>query len=168
MTFDSTSSAYGLVQVVFADVTDRLATAVFVFQQRRDPNVTFGEIYELQFKRLLKAFKNELKQFGGQPSVADDLRAIQEVCQELGNLSAWRNDRIHARVREVDGKLALYDWRTGERLTISYEECVEIIDRLARVIATLQGHMPALVSNLDFDKEWNTFFGDLEAAQENE
>jgi hypothetical protein len=162
MKLDSTAAAYGLIQVVFADVTDRLATAVFMLRQRRDSNVTFEETFAPGFKKILKAFKAELKQFDMQESMAGDIDALRDVCSQLATLSIWRNDRIHARVRQIDEGLALYDWRTSKRLSISYEECDKIIHDLTKVLVTLEAYIPALVGSLDFDREFDAFFKGLE------
>ena len=191
MTLDSTAAAYGLVQVVFADVTDKLATAVFVLKQRRDAritsldqicklkfmrlqfvlkrrrdaSVTVEQIYKLEFKRLLEAFRDELKQFDGQIELVDDLRLLREACQGLEAVSQWRNDRIHARVRQVDDGLALYD-RAGKRLSISHEECVGITDKLTKVIVALEAYLPSIFKSIDFDKALSNFLADLEKATE--
>jgi hypothetical protein len=82
----------------------------------------------------------------------------------LGNLAAWRNSRIHAQVRRVDNGLALYDGKTKKQLSISYEECAGVIDRLIKVIMTLEAYLPSLVKSVDLDKALNDLFADLEKA----
>jgi hypothetical protein len=41
MKLDSTAATYGLIQVVFADVTELLATGVFVLKQHKNAPVSF-------------------------------------------------------------------------------------------------------------------------------
>jgi hypothetical protein len=186
---DATAAAYGLVQVVFAHVTERLATAVFVLKQKRacrgavvdliwkldflglqllprrqrDRPVTVEQIYRMEFKRLLDAFRDELKHLDRQAE-SNDLSQLRDACTELSAVSRWRNDRIHARVRPVDDRLALYD-RVGKRLSISQDECVGIAERLTKVIVTLEVHLSSVVKDLDFDKAWNEFFAQLDKAE---
>jgi hypothetical protein len=89
-------------------------------------------------------------------SLDDALTALSEVCRELKVLSCWRNERIHARVRQVEDGLALYDARTGQRLSISYEE--RIIDRLVKAKSALWEYLPMIIGELDFDKQFKAFW----------
>jgi hypothetical protein len=167
MKLDMTAAAYGLIQVVFADVTNRLAQAVFVLQKRRDANITFERIFCAEFTRILRSFKIELKQLDQAHIVeADDVETLREICPELATLAVWRNDRIHARIEPVSDGLALYEWRTGKRLSISYEECTEIIERLTKVIVTLEAYLPPVLRSVDLEKEIDAFFDQLEQEQE--
>ena len=168
MKFDDLAAAYGLVQVVFADVTDRLASAVFELQRRRDASLNFSDIYRLEFTRLRKAFKEELKQFDGNEPIAADLKPVRDAVAELGTLGAWRNDRIHARVRSTFHGLALYDWRSGERLSINPKECTEVLEKLVKVIVTFEAHLPALFSDIDLEKALSDVFGELQNAEKEE
>ena len=189
MNLDATAATYGLVQAVFAHVTDKLTTAVFVLRQKRDCRlpvvdqiwrldflgfqfvlrrqrdspVTVQQIHSMEFKRLLDAFRDELKHLDGQADLAADLRQLRDACQQLSVASKWRNDRIHARVRTVDAGLALYD-REGKRLSINQDECVGIIKKLTKVIVTLEVHLSSVVRSLDFDKAWNDFVAQLDKA----
>jgi hypothetical protein len=167
MKIDGTAAAYGLIQVVFADVTERLAGAVFILRRRREPNVTLEQIFRPGFKHILDEFKTELRQCEQTPLVdADDVAALQEACRQLAKLSVWRNDRIHARVRQGSDGFALYDWRTGKQLSISYEECDAIIQQLVKVIVTLEAYLPPVIRTLDFDKELMAFFKDQQETTE--
>jgi hypothetical protein len=164
---DDTAAAYGLVQVVFAHVTDQLAYTVFELKRRKDSSVSFGEIFARNFGRLLSEFKDELRQFSDVPSVDMTLTDLGNACQELKSLSKWRNERIHARVRHLAEGLALFNGKTGERVSISYAECDEILQRLVKALVTLQTEIPRLVSSLDFDKEFDAFWKehmDIEGA----
>src|SRR5215467_8967699 len=106
MHFDATASAYGLIQVVYADVTDHLAAAVVILRKRTDRDADFKRIFGSGFERILDAFKSELRQLAAAKPVTDDVTALIEVCR----LAKWRNDRIHARVREFADGWTLYDW----------------------------------------------------------
>jgi hypothetical protein len=79
MKLDDAAAAYGLMQVVFADVTDRLACAVFELQRTHDASTDFTDIYRKDFKRIREALKEELKQPGEKKQIAEDLRAVREA-----------------------------------------------------------------------------------------
>jgi len=98
MQIDATAGAYGLFQVVFADLTEHLAAAVFRLQQAKDPSVTFEQIFRLEFKRVLDRFKEELKQFDGKRSLEEDLHWLHDAVGQMAAIAQWRHDRIHARV----------------------------------------------------------------------
>jgi hypothetical protein len=188
VTLDSTAAAYGLIQVVFADVTSRLSAAVFVLMDRRAAHVdgrptdifrlklwqwrllpqripkervTPSKLYELKFAQLLDAFRDELKQLGEEVTKGDESNCLRGACTEMKALSKWRNDRVHGQVRQVDDGLALYDGKTRARLPISYEECSGIINRLTKVIVTLETYLPAVVNSADFHKALSEFFSNL-------
>jgi hypothetical protein len=163
MKLDDTAAGYGLVQVVFADVTDHLAFAILRLQQRNDTGVSFQDIVNLKFGRMLSNFKAELHQFT-HPQPPDDshdevlIADLNEVCRELKDLSKWRNERIHARVRRVEDGLALFNGKTGDRLSINHGECVEILNRLANTIVKLDTYVTELVRSLDFNNEFEAFW----------
>jgi hypothetical protein len=154
MQIDATAGAYGLFQVAFANLTDDLATALFRLRQSKDPNVTFKEIFKLEFKKMLEQFREELKQFDSKPSLAEDRHWIGEAVAKMTAIAQWRNDRIHARVLQVDDGLALYHWRTLKRLSISYEECEEKIQDVIWIIVTVRTHVGQLVERLEWDKSF--------------
>jgi hypothetical protein len=158
MTLDNTAAAYGLVQVVFAHVTDQLAYAVFTLKQKSDSSASFEKVFKCPFGRLLSTFEDELRQFSDVSSLDMTLTDLRNACQELKALSRWRNERVHARVRHVAEGLALFNAETGQRLSISYVECHEIVQRLVKALVTLQTEIPRLVSSLDFDKEFDAFW----------
>ncbi len=76
----------------------------------------------------------------------------------MGNIKGWRNDRIHARVLRSDDGLALYNWRTRQRLSMSCEECETKIEEVWRVIVTLTAYAPRLVGMLDYDRLFEQVF----------
>ncbi|HWB84645.1 MAG TPA: hypothetical protein VG675_10940 [Bryobacteraceae bacterium] len=45
MTFNDTAAAYGLFQVVFADVVGHPARAKFRLRERREPGLRFDEVF---------------------------------------------------------------------------------------------------------------------------
>lgn len=152
MKLDSTAAAYGLIQVVFADAAERLAYALFVLEQRRGAATSFEKIHHRKFRRILEAFEDELKQFDGERKVAADLNDVRDACSQLKTLSHWRNERIHALVRQVDDGFALYSLETRKRLSISYQECDDILHKLVDIAMTLGVCLPKLLNALDLNE----------------
>jgi hypothetical protein len=155
MQIDATAGVYGLVQVVFADLAEHLAIAVFQIRKTHDSSATFEQVFRLQFKNVLDQFKDELKRFRDKQSLREDTEALDAAVRQISTIAQWRHDRIHARIRRVDDGLALYDWRTRKRLTISYDECKEKIDQMIRLIVTLEAHVPQLVHLEEWEKLFN-------------
>jgi hypothetical protein len=155
---DDTAAAYGLLQVVFAHVTDQLAYSLFTLIQRRDATVSFEKIFRCEFGRMLSAFKAELRQFKDAPLLHVELIELRNTCQELKSLSKWRNERIHARVQVVGDGLALYSGKTRERLSMNYAECANIRQRLVRALVILQTNVPRLVDDLDFKEKFDAIW----------
>jgi hypothetical protein len=161
MKIDDTAAAYGLIQIVFADITDRLSTALYALLSERDSRITPMKVHRKEFGRFLKEFKTELKQFDGQGSVDCELHELREACHELASLATWRNDRIHARVRQESDGFALYDWRTGKRLSMNGEECNVVIQTLVKIIGTFDATIPHLIHSLEADKAFEALFNKL-------
>jgi len=77
MRINETAAAYGLFQVIFADVADHLAIATFHLRKQKEPDLTFQTVFKQEFKRTLKQFRRELWQFEGRPAVFDSLYALR-------------------------------------------------------------------------------------------
>ena len=149
MTIDPAAAAYGIFQVVFAEMTENLAGALFRFRQVKQPELTFKQVFRMVFNKLLKEFEDDLKPASEPSALSDSLSAVRDACAAMKSIADWRNDRIHARVRQGDGGLALYNWRTGEPLPITYEECENQITQAIKVIVILEAHVPSLVGSLN-------------------
>ena len=102
---NDTAAAYGLFQVVFADVTDHLAVATFRLRERKESDLVFEDVFRQEFKKTLKQFRRELRQFEGRSAVSDNLYPVHEACKAMSKLAVWRNDRIHARVHLTEQRV---------------------------------------------------------------
>ncbi len=154
MKLDETAAAYGLFQVVFADVADHLAVATFRLREQKEPELTFEAVFRQEFKTTLKQFRKELRYFERRSPVASSLSIIKESCTVAAKLANWRNERIHARVRMVENEgYALYDWRTRRRLEITKDKIERHIEQAIKAIVDLQAHLPELVTMLEWDAE---------------
>jgi hypothetical protein len=160
MRIDPTASAYGLFQVVFANVTYELARALYALRVRHDPTFTFEKV-PWQFSRMLKELRKELDQLEPDCHEKDSLAEVRRMCRIASNLAPWRDSRIHARVQQVDDGLALSDWKTGERLSITAAECEQRISTAVQVACNLPAHMSYLVREVDSRKAMSDFFENL-------
>jgi hypothetical protein len=153
MKCDDTASAYGLFQVVFADVTVHLAVAAFRLRERKEPGLAFETIFRLEFKQIFEQFRRELCQFDGRSPVSDNLHALRKACEVVSTLAVWRNDRIHAQVHMTEHGYALYNWRTRSRLELTFEQINRNIELAIFVICELEAHVPRLVDLMKWDDE---------------
>jgi hypothetical protein len=161
MNLNDTAAAYGLFQVVFADIADHAAVATFRLRELKEPGLSFETVFRQEFSKTFKQFRQELKQFDERSSVADYRRDLREACEVISKLAVWRNDRIHARVRMADTGYALYDWRTRKRLEISREGLEENIRLGVKAIVALEANVQHLVRQLNFDAEFEKLFKTL-------
>ena len=166
MTFNDTAAAYGLFQVVFADVVDHLAGATFHLRERKEPGLPFEKVFKQDASKILKQFRAELKQFDGRSSVAEYVHDLREACNTISTLMKWRNDRMHARVRMTDTGYALYDWRTRQRLEIHRDVIVENINLAVKVMMTFKANIQPLVGLLALDEELDKLFSTLPELSE--
>lgn len=167
MNLDDTAAAYGLFQVVFADVADHVAVATFRLRELKEPGLAFETVFGQDFAKTFKQFRKELKQFDGHSEVADCLHDVREACEIISTLAVWRNDRIHARVRMTDTGYALYDWRTRQRLEISREQIKKNLLLGVKTIVALEENVQRLVE-LNFDADFEKLFSTLREGEGNE
>ena len=78
MTLNDTAAAYGLFQVVFADVADHLAIATSRLREPKEPGLVFEKVFRQDFKKTLKQFQCELRQFDDRSAVSESLYAVRE------------------------------------------------------------------------------------------
>ena len=161
MKFNDTAAAYGLFQVVFADLTDHLAVATFRLREQREPGLTFEAVFRQELTKILRQFRDELKQFDDRSVVADNVRELRDACVIISTLSSWRNDRVHARVRLAEQGYALFDWRTGRRLDITRAQIETNIEMAIKAIVALEANVQHLVHQLKWDEEFEKLFRTL-------
>jgi hypothetical protein len=164
MTLDDTAAAYGLFQVVFADVVDHLAGATFLLRERKEPGLTFEKVFRQELAQILKQFRCELLRFAEEPSLSDSLIALRQLCNIISELSVWRNDRIHAHVRLTEHGYALYNWRTRRRLEITREQIQLKINLAMKVMAEIKTYVSGILRSLTSetsDEEFAKLFDTL-------
>lgn len=157
---NQTAAAYGLFQVAFADLTDHLAAATFYLRQRNEPALKLEKVFRQEFSRTRKQLRTELKQLEGRSSELDSLRAVLMACDNPSKLAAWRNDRIHARVRLTEHGYLLYHWQ-GHRLEMSDAQIEQNMRLAIEVIVQLEGHMRYLVGSVDVKEQIRRLMGTL-------
>ena len=171
MTYTDTAAAYGLFQIAFAHALECLAVATFRLRRRREPQLEWEPVFRQQVRRLLDEFRKELRQVENShahPEVHD----LLDACDTMSKLAAWRNDRIHARVRMTPEGYALYDWRTGQRLSMSLNEMVQNMTLATGAINALEVHADSLIKKLQdssaVDRDLEDIFKTSEELAEEE
>jgi len=140
-----------------------LASALFYLQQRRDPSVTFEPLTGRPFGQNLRDFEAALKKFPDSLAVQIGL----DACTKMREVSNWRNERVHARV-DFDQHamtLALYSWRTRERLAISPEEIQQKIARASELVFAVNSTLEHVLHQLDFDKMMADIFSEIDTTK---
>jgi len=152
MRFSSPAAAFGIFQLVYAEMTYKLAFALFRLRRLKEPKQTFIEVFRIPFGQMLREFKKELRQFDGSADVADELAAVRKTCCQMREIAKWRNECIHVMVRLEDDGYALYEWKTGQRLQMNLTECERRIQDAQKVIITLPDDVNHLVISAESDK----------------
>jgi hypothetical protein len=147
-------------------MADTLANAVFRLRQRTEPNLTFEEVFRTEFRRLLTQFRDELKQHEPGNSDAEDVTALRNACNSMSKLANWRNDRIHARVRNTEEGYALYDWRTRKRLAMTPEEIEDKTRDAFNAKQILEMYVPNFIVGLDIEKDIEKLLATLPGLNE--
>ena len=153
MRVDPIAAAYGFFQIVFADLADTLADAVFHLRRRTEPDLKFEEVFRTEFRRLLTQFREELKHHEPRNSDAEDVTALRNACDSMSKLANWRNDRIHARVRNTEEGYALYDWRTRKRLAMTPEEIEAKTRDAIKAKQIFEMWLPNFIVGLDIEED---------------
>jgi hypothetical protein len=151
-------------------MADTLANAVFRLRQRTEPNLTFEEVFRTEFRRLLTQFRDELKQHEPGNSDAEDVTALRNACNSMSKLANWRNDRIHARVRNTEEGYALNDWRTRKRLAMTPEEIEDKTRDALKAKQIFEMWLPNFIVGLDIEEDLEKLLStvpDLSEPQEN-
>lgn len=162
---DPTAAAYGLFQVVFASLDTRLTRSLVDLCRCREPEFAFQLIKELSFGRRLQLFENALERLARDLSVpgepppeeVDYLRTARATAKRV---AAWRNARIHAEVRQVNGFNAFYD-RRGQRLCIETADCDRMRDEATIAENTMAEHLPGLVSDINLSAKISEALADV-------
>jgi len=160
MKMDTTASAYGLLQIVFANMTYELARALFGLRAHRDPQFKFEDV-PWQFGKILKELKAELDLMEADSDEKDSVAELRRLCRIAAEPAPWRHSRTHARVVQVEDGLALFDWTTGKRLSISAAECEEKIQLAFQVVCNVPAHSAYLLRELDTKQAIDEFFQKL-------
>jgi hypothetical protein len=166
MRFTHTACAYGLFQVVFADVADHLAVATFRLRERKEPSLTLEAVFGQRVSDTLKQFRKELGESGEGLPVSESVADLRGACDIIAKLFNWRNDRIHARVRMTEDGYALYDKRTGHRFELNREQLENNIQQAVQAIVTLKANVQNVVGRLEWHEEFEKMFREIKELPE--
>jgi len=166
MKLSDTAAAYGLFQVVFADLTDHLAQATYDLRAQREPGLGFETVFRQRFSRALEQFRCELQQFDQRSPDSESLDALREAAAIIPKVEKWRNERIHARVHLTEHGYVLRDWRTGRLLEITTEQVELQINLAIKAMVLFEAHVPRLVNLVTWNAENERLFSMLPELSE--
>jgi hypothetical protein len=147
MKLDENAAAFGLFHITFANLVQQFAVAVFLIRKLKDPSIKFEDVFKRDFGALRDDLKDELKQFDAYPLHNMELQEIRAICSKAGTLAAWRNPRIHARVKLEPNGITVYDSKTGKQLSINRDECSGKIEEAVGLALNLDFNMEQLLKN---------------------
>jgi hypothetical protein len=153
MRLDENAAAFGLFHLAFANLTQQLAVAVFFLRRLNEPDLKFEKVFRIEFSRLREALLTQLTQFDDQQGLDMDLQYLRHRCDQMAALANWRNDRAHPRVQFDEHGMAIYNWRTGQRLSINVEECVQQIEMAVACAVDLDHFVGSIIRTLESQKE---------------
>jgi hypothetical protein len=146
MKLDENVAAFGLFHLTFANLVQEFAVAVFRIRGVKNPSIKFEDIFWRDFGPLRDDLKDELKQFDAQVHYVE-LQEIRAICANAATLAAWRNPRIHARVKLEANGIAIYDSKTGKQLSIGRDECVDNIEQAVGLAMNLDYNVGQLLKD---------------------
>lgn len=153
MTLDENVAAFGMLQFTFANLVERFAEAVFYIQRINEPTLQFREVFARNFESLRDQLKKELKQFDNR-ALGAEIADVRRACSQAGHLAAWRNPRIHPRVKWDPQKgIAIYDAKTGKPLAIKHSECTKRIEESVSIAMTLDSAVGAILKDVQDRKD---------------
>ena len=141
------TASFGLFQIVFADLTECFAIALFRLKQHEDQTLTLQQVFKRNFSEILEELKDQLKQLEPTPispkrAVLSELKELKKARERAAELNHWRNERIHARVRYYNDVYILHNNKTGKRLAM--EGCREKPDEALKLVGDVEGNIAAL------------------------
>jgi hypothetical protein len=164
--FDEASAAFGLFHMAFAHLHQELAKTVFRISHISDTSVTFEKFRGLPISRVRKTLTKELAQFEELLLINVCAQDLRNTCSKIEILSAWRNERVHARVQIDEKGIAIFDARTLKRLVIDRDECVQKIEEALGLAFRLQMDTRSLLQELEAHHEWQGILDEAFAAIE--
>ncbi len=141
--------AFGLFQLVYAGLDERLTGAVLKFAHATGEKKV-KDVLGMRFGQKVNYVKNAIKplQAARRPNpLSQDLAGMKAAFKNIGDVQKWRNDRTHARVVFTPGPI-LVDKKTEEPLEITYEDCVKQIARARDAIIALEAYTRDLTGAL--------------------
>jgi len=169
MVFNETAAAYGLFQVVFAEMHEYLAAATYHLRRRNEQSLQYEKVHRQGFEKTLKQFRKQLCQLSDSGGVAEGIEALKKACDSMACLAQWRNERVHARVLRTEEGLELYaplrdNPGKAQRLEMSKGFFEERIREAIKVTVTFQA--AHLISQIRMKEEIDRLWASLPADPE--
>jgi hypothetical protein len=163
LTINKHVAAFGLFQLVYSALDERITGAVLKFSSAGAVDVgiskwvqdfrlrrkcvgkpgplTETEVRQMKFSEKVRFLKHAIKPLktGRRPDpLSQDLQAMEEAFKSIGEVSKWRNDRAHARVI-FGAELTLVN-DEGKPLPITYTDSVKHIGKAQDAILRLEAN----------------------------
>jgi hypothetical protein len=128
MPTESDLAAYGEFNIAYALLDTTITNAITYLLRNPDPQIA-AELFYVRMtlgRRLdvLQKLANKLK--NAHRLRDENVPHLLDAIKRARDISKWRNDRIHARVRYEPRKLAVsFTGKTGEDLDIEFTDCRE-------------------------------------------
>ena len=136
---DKDAAAFGLFQLVYAALDERLGGAVLDLARANGERCSESEVRSKAFGKKVEVLKEAikpLKSVGRRDLLSQDLAEMAKAFQKIGEVQRWRKDRAHARV-VFASNLVLVDEK-GKPLPITYGDCVKQIEKARDAIIALE------------------------------
>lgn len=161
-------AAFGLFHIVFTNLETHLAVAAFRMCKPKDPDLTFGEVFQRRFSDKLKLFEEELERFGSDHTnavavrlYAQNISILRQTCGVIKELAAWRNERVHSRVFLTEHGYELYGSKTEKRLEMSYAHIEAKRQEAIKAICDIEGCVGELAQVTKWEAEFDKLFSGL-------
>ena len=136
---DKDAAAFGLFQLVFAALEERLGGVVLDFARANGEQRSVREVRSMNFGKKVEFLKEAikpLKSVGRRNSLSQDLDEMAKAFQNIGEVQKWRKDRAHARVVFAPSPVLVDE--NGKPLPITYGDCVKQMEKARDAITALE------------------------------
>jgi len=146
MDIDETACSYGLFQVAYAALDQKLTNSLVSFLRSRNQKLATNLVGPIPFGKRLKALETLAK------TLDQDSESVQKFLAALAlarAVSEWRNARIHPRVEFIGGIRPMLVSKDGSPLQIDVTICWEKIRQSSDALSGLDAYTDRLVTDME-------------------
>jgi hypothetical protein len=146
MATDQTAASYGIFQVAYAALDQGLTNSLVSFLRSRNESLAVALVALIPFGRRLQALEALATALDQDSEYVQHLRAALALA---GNVSKWRNARVHPHVEFLDGIRPVLVNKDGSPLQIDAKVCWEKIRQSSAALSELDAYTDRLVSDVE-------------------